>query len=69
MSTPIYCTYLTVYTGNKLPLFYIGSSTVDKVNKGYHGSVKSKKYKQTWEEELTNNPSRFKTIILSVLFL
>jgi hypothetical protein len=44
-STNIFCTYLTIYSGNKLPMFYIGSSTVKKVVSGYHGSVSSKIYK------------------------
>lgn len=61
----IYCTYLTVYTGNKLPPFYIGSTIVDKISSGYHGSVKSKKYKTIWSRELKVNPSAFKTKIIS----
>lgn len=61
----IYCTYLTVYFGSKMPPFYIGSSRVEKVNNGYRGSVKSKMYKTIWEYELTNNPHLFKTIIIS----
>ena len=65
MSNNIYCTYLTVYTGNKLPPFYIGSSSVEKINKGYHGSVKSKKYKDIWEEELKLNKNFFRTFIIS----
>lgn len=65
MSTNIYCTYLTIYSGNKLPPFYIGSSTISKINNGYHGSVKSKKYRDIWEKELAQNPSVFKTIKLT----
>lgn len=61
----IYVTYLTIYTGNKLPMFYIGSSTEKKVINGYHGSVSSKEYKQIWKEELNNNPHLFKTKIIS----
>lgn len=59
-----YCVYLTVYSGNKLPPFYIGSSDEEKINSGYRGSVQSKKYKKIWEEELRNNQSAFKTIII-----
>jgi len=63
---PKYCVYLTVYTGNKLPMFYIGSTLIDTVlNKHYHGSVKSKKYKLIFQKELTENPHLFKTIIIS----
>jgi len=61
----IYCTYLTVYFGNKLPMFYIGSSFVVKINNGYHGSVSSKKYKSIWQSESKNNPHLFKTKIIS----
>ena len=61
----IYCTYLTIYLGNKLPPFYIGSSTIDRINSGYRGSVSSKKYKIIWESELKLNPHLFQTKIIS----
>ena len=61
----IYCTYLTVYTGNKLPSFYIGSTSIDNINKGYRGSVVSKNYKSIWKQELKGHPELFKTIILT----
>lgn len=61
----MYCVYLTTYRGNKLPSFYIGSSSIDNVlNKGYRGSVSSRKYKDIWESELTDNPHLFKTQII-----
>lgn len=60
----MYCTYLTIYTGNKLPRRYIGSTTVARINENYHGSVKSKKYKEIWVSELRDNPHLFKTRIL-----
>ena len=60
-SITIYCTYLTTYSGNKLPPFYIGSTYIDRVNSGYHGSVRSKKYKEIWDFEIKNNPHLFKT--------
>ena len=65
MPTSIYCTYLTVYTGNKLPPFYIGSTSIDNINKGYRGSVQSKQYKSIWKQELKAHPELFKTIILT----
>ncbi len=65
-STTIYCTYLTIYSGNKLPPFYIGSSTVQRVESGYRGSVVSKKYKSIWKNELKENPDLFKTKIISL---
>lgn len=65
MSSNHYCTYLTIYTGNKLPPFYIGSSTVDRVNNGYHGSVQSVAYAKVWRYETRHNPHLFKTRIIS----
>jgi hypothetical protein len=64
-SMSIYCVYLTIYKGNKLPPFYIGSSSVEKVNRGYHGSVSSKKYKSIWLNELVEHPELFSTKILA----
>lgn len=62
----MYCTYLTVYLGNKLPPFYIGYSTIDKVlNKNYHGTPTSKKYSQIFYREQKENPHLFKTKIIS----
>jgi hypothetical protein len=61
----IYCTYLTIYLGNKLPPFYIGSSTIDRIKSGYRGSVSSKKYKNIWESELKQNPHLFQTKIIT----
>ena len=60
-----YCVYLTSYSGNKLPQFYIGSSSTAKVERGYKGSVSSKSYKEIWKNELKNNPELFKTKIIS----
>jgi hypothetical protein len=61
----LYCVYLTIYRGNKLPPFYIGSTSISKINSGYKGSVASKEYKTIWKQELEENPSLFKTIIIS----
>ena len=60
-----YCTYLTIYLGNKLPMFYIGFTRTEKIAKGYHGTVTSKKYSKIWKEELTTRPELFKTQILT----
>jgi len=57
--------YLTIYSGDKLPPFYIGSTFVSKIDRGYRGSVTSKKYKSLWDEELKNSPANFQTVILS----
>lgn len=61
----LYCTYLTTYHGNKLPQFYIGSTSIKIIRTGYHGSVKSKLYKEIWNSEILNNPHLFKTKIIS----
>jgi hypothetical protein len=58
-----YCTYITIYRGAKLPPFYIGHTTINKIQNGYHGSVKSKKYRKIWEREIEENPHLFETII------
>lgn len=60
-----YCVYITYYSGNKLPPNYIGSSTVERVNKGYRGSVQSKKYEKIWNSELKVHPELFETTIIS----
>lgn len=60
-----YCTYLTIYKGNKFPMFYIGSSTVEKVQNGYHGSISSI-YKEVYNKEIKRNPHLFKTLILKI---
>lgn len=62
----MYCTYLTTYKGNKLPPFYIGSSSVENIENGYRGTVKSKKYSKIWKEEIKNNSNLFNTKILSI---
>lgn len=61
----MYCTYLTVYSGTKLPPYYIGSTTIANVKSGYKGSVTSKKYGSAWKSELKKNPQLFHTLILS----
>lgn len=61
-----YCVYLTIYTGNKLPMFYIGSTNIDNIkNKKYIGSVSSKEYKSIFDNEKRNNFNLFKIKILS----
>jgi hypothetical protein len=61
----IYCVYVTFYRGNKLPPFYIGSSSISKVNKGYNGTVRSKKHESLWIKERKENPHLFVTKILT----
>ena len=64
--TSKFCVYLTVYTGSKLPMFYIGSTSVHKINNGYFGSVASKKYKTIFDSEIKHNKHLFKTHIISL---
>lgn len=61
----IYVTYLTSYSGSKLPPFYIGSTSLDNFNSGYLGSVVSKRYKDIWNYEIKNNLHLFKSQIIS----
>ena len=60
-----YVVYLTEYSGDKLPPFYIGSTSLEKINSGYKGSVKSKKWKSIYEKEIKNNPGSFSISIIS----
>lgn len=59
-----FCVYLTIYKGNKLPPFYIGSTSINRIKDGYNGSPSSKKYKDLWRIEKRNNPELFITKIL-----
>lgn len=60
----MFCVYLTTYSGNKLPPFYIGSTSVEKISKGYRGSVASIAYRKIWKSEIANNTNKFKTRII-----
>lgn len=61
----IYCVYLTIYSGNKLPPFYVGYGKVKNIEeRGYRGSVRSKKYREIWKKELEESPHLFRTIII-----
>jgi len=60
-----FVTYLTIYDGDKLPPFYIGSTSAERVERGYHGSVRGLQHGAAWKQELTERPELFDTIILS----
>jgi hypothetical protein len=62
----MYCVYLTIYKGNKLPPFYIGSTSIEKIYKNYKGSVESKKYGKIWKNEIKNCSDLFCVKIISV---
>jgi len=61
-----FCTYITMYSGDLLPKWYIGSSTIERIKKGYNGSVCSKKYKEIYDNEQIHHKNLFKTRILSI---
>lgn len=54
-----FCVYLTLWRG----MFYIGSSSVEKVKKGYRGSVRAHEFREIWRRDLKENPTRFRTRI------
>lgn len=61
-----YVVYLTTYLGDKLPKYYIGSTSENNIILGkYFGSVRSKKYRKIFEDELKNNLNLFCVDILS----
>jgi DNA-binding transcriptional regulator YhcF (GntR family) len=55
---------LTIYSGDKLPPYYIGSTSIKKIKEGYCGSVSSKKYSKIFFEEVKNNRHLFTVNIL-----
>jgi hypothetical protein len=46
-------------------MFYIGSTSIEKIQLGYHGSVGSMNYRSIWESEIDQHPELFKTTIIS----
>lgn len=61
----MFVTYLTIYSGDLLPPFYIGSTSLERFKSGYHGTVLSKKYKSIYRKELKENPHLFDTCIIA----
>lgn len=61
----MFVVYLTVYKGDRLPPFYIGSTSQENFDSGYRGSVRSKQYMKIWEEELRQHPHLFSSVVLS----
>jgi hypothetical protein len=55
----MYCVYLISYRGNKLPPFYVGSTSMEKLQNGYKGSVSSKIYGPIWRSEIKKRPDMF----------
>ena len=61
-----YVTYLVTYLGDKLPKFYIGSTSEERALSGkYFGSISSKRYKDIFSKEKSENPYLFSIEILS----
>lgn len=61
----MYCVYLTEYLGDKMPRFYVGSSSIQKIKEGYRGSVSSRQFKDVWNSELRVHPELFRTSTIS----
>jgi len=61
-----FCTYLITYSGKDLPPYYLGSTSVARLNSGYLGSVSSKKFKDRWKTATTCTPELFSAKILSL---
>lgn len=59
-----YITYLTIYSGTKLPPFYIGSTSLEKHLNGYNGTILSQKYKSIYKQEQKENPHLFDSLII-----
>ena len=62
----MYCVYITTYVGTKLPKYYVGSTSVKKIQDGYRGSVSSKRWSDIWILEIKQNPHLFNTDIVSL---
>lgn len=60
-----YVTYLITYSGDKLPKYYIGSTSKIKLESGYLGSIRSKKWKTIFKSEIKNNINLFNIEVLS----
>tara|TARA_R110000868_G_scaffold25423_2_gene99141 strand:- start:4987 stop:5649 length:663 start_codon:yes stop_codon:yes gene_type:complete len=60
-----YCVYLTIYRGNKLPPFYIGSTHLENIKSGYKGTVSSLQYKKIFINEIKLHSELFETKIIS----
>ena len=58
-----FAVYLTIYSGNKMPPFYIGYS-YNIHERNYYGTPSSKLYKDIFKKELSENPHKFKVVIL-----
>jgi len=61
----MFIVYIIVYSGNLMPPFYIGSTSLERFESGYMGSISSKKYKEIYFDEVRKNPHLFERFIIS----
>lgn len=60
-----YVVYLITYSGDKHPPYYIGSTTISKLENGYRGSVRSLVWKDIYRKEVKENPNAYSYSILA----
>lgn len=60
-----YVVYLIKYSGEKHPPFYIGSTSLLRLEKGYRGSVSSSEWKEIFKQELKENFNLYSYEILA----
>lgn len=63
-----YVVYLIIYSGEKHPPFYIGSTSRVKLEKGYRGSVKSLRWKDIYKTEVKENPGAYTHQVLASFY-
>ncbi len=64
-----YIVYLTTYSGDtELPPYYIGSTNMHEIQKGYTGSVSSEKWEALYLSEKKNNSGSFSVELISEEF-
>lgn len=61
----MFVTYLTIYNGSKMPPFYIGSTSNQRIEAGYRGSVRGVEFGAIWKQELLEHPELFDVLVLS----
>lgn len=60
----MFVVYLTIYSGNKLPPFYIGSTSLKKYSSGYCGTITSQAYRTIYTKEIRESPELFDVVLL-----
>lgn len=60
-----YVVYLIHYKGEDLPPFYVGSSSMSRLEKGYRGSPKSIEWGALWEGARRSRPELFEYSVVS----